>query len=102
MTTATDAKRVAVVPGDGIGPEVITEAVAVLEALRETHGVEHGDRLGDDLRPDAVARHDRDSLHAPRRHSSKVFAPRSDGQVASITVASSRISREYFVSAGTQ
>jgi len=34
------AKRIAVVPGDGIGPEVIDEAVGVLERLRETHGVE--------------------------------------------------------------
>jgi 3-isopropylmalate dehydrogenase len=33
-------KRVAVIPGDGIGPEVISEAVRVLEHLRETHGVE--------------------------------------------------------------
>jgi 3-isopropylmalate dehydrogenase len=33
-------KRVAVIPGDGIGPEVIREAVRVLERLRETHGVE--------------------------------------------------------------
>ncbi|MBV9925830.1 MAG: 3-isopropylmalate dehydrogenase [Acidobacteria bacterium] len=32
-------KRVAVVPGDGIGPEVIEEAVRLLERLRETHGV---------------------------------------------------------------
>src|SRR5215212_3342351 len=32
-------KRIAVVPGDGIGPEVIEEAVGVLERLRETHGV---------------------------------------------------------------
>ncbi len=32
-------KRVAVVPGDGIGPEVIEEAVHLLERLRETHGV---------------------------------------------------------------
>jgi 3-isopropylmalate dehydrogenase len=32
-------KRIAVVPGDGIGPEVITEAVGVLDALRETHEV---------------------------------------------------------------
>src|ERR1051326_6412269 len=37
MTRAV--KRIAVVPGDGIGPEVIAEAVAVLERLRETHGV---------------------------------------------------------------
>ncbi len=36
----TDVKRVAVVPGDGIGPEVIEEAVGVLERVRETHGVE--------------------------------------------------------------
>jgi 3-isopropylmalate dehydrogenase len=35
----SDVKRIAVVPGDGIGPEVIAEAVAVLERLRETHGV---------------------------------------------------------------
>jgi 3-isopropylmalate dehydrogenase len=35
----TDVKRIAVVPGDGIGPEVIDEAVAVLERVRETHGV---------------------------------------------------------------
>jgi len=34
-----DVKRVAVVPGDGIGPEVIREAVGVLERVRETHGV---------------------------------------------------------------
>jgi 3-isopropylmalate dehydrogenase len=39
MTTG-HAQRIAVVPGDGIGPEVIAEAVGVLERLRETHGVE--------------------------------------------------------------
>jgi 3-isopropylmalate dehydrogenase len=33
-------KRIAVIPGDGIGPEVIREAVRVLERLRETHNVE--------------------------------------------------------------
>ncbi|MCA1613028.1 MAG: 3-isopropylmalate dehydrogenase [Acidobacteria bacterium] len=32
-------KRIAVIPGDGIGPEVVAEAVGVLELLRETHGV---------------------------------------------------------------
>src|SRR4051812_11053701 len=32
-------KRVAVVPGDGIGPEVIEEAVGVLDVLGRTHGV---------------------------------------------------------------
>src|ERR1043165_1621745 len=36
----TDAlKRIAVVPGDGIGPEVIEEAVGVLDVLSRTHGV---------------------------------------------------------------
>jgi 3-isopropylmalate dehydrogenase len=34
-----ETKRIAVVPGDGIGTEVISEAVLLLEALRETHGV---------------------------------------------------------------
>ncbi len=33
-------KRIAVIPGDGIGPEVVREAVRVLERVRETHGVE--------------------------------------------------------------
>src|SRR5215213_10832925 len=33
-------KRIAVVPGDGIGPEVIEVALGVLERLGETHGVE--------------------------------------------------------------
>ncbi len=32
-------KRIAVIPGDGIGPEVIREAVQLLELLRDTHGV---------------------------------------------------------------
>ncbi len=32
--------RIAVIPGDGIGPEVIREAVRVLDRVRETHGVE--------------------------------------------------------------
>ena len=34
-----NAKRVAVIAGDGIGPEVTAEAVRVLERVRETHGV---------------------------------------------------------------
>lgn len=38
--TDKKTKRIAVVPGDGIGPEVTREAVHVLERLRETHGVE--------------------------------------------------------------
>lgn len=33
-------KRIAVIPGDGIGPEVISEAVRVLEALRMSHGID--------------------------------------------------------------
>lgn len=32
--------RIAVIPGDGIGAEVIREAVRVLERVNETHGVE--------------------------------------------------------------
>jgi 3-isopropylmalate dehydrogenase len=32
--------RIAVVPGDGIGPEVIREAVRILERVRETHRVD--------------------------------------------------------------
>jgi 3-isopropylmalate dehydrogenase len=38
MSTAKG--RIAVIPGDGIGPEVVREAVRVLERVRETHGVE--------------------------------------------------------------
>ncbi|HEV2802681.1 MAG TPA: 3-isopropylmalate dehydrogenase [Pyrinomonadaceae bacterium] len=34
-----EVKRIAVVPGDGIGVEVTHEALGVLELLRETHGV---------------------------------------------------------------
>ncbi|MGI8655278.1 MAG: 3-isopropylmalate dehydrogenase [Pyrinomonadaceae bacterium] len=37
--TKRAAHRIAVVAGDGIGPEVTREAVRVLEHLRETHGV---------------------------------------------------------------
>ena len=32
-------KRIAVIPGDGIGPEVTAEAVRVLETVSATHGV---------------------------------------------------------------
>lgn len=35
-----EKKRIAVIPGDGIGPEVIREAVGVLERVGETHGVQ--------------------------------------------------------------
>ena len=37
---AQTTKRIAVVAGDGIGPEVIREAVGVLERVRETHACE--------------------------------------------------------------
>jgi 3-isopropylmalate dehydrogenase len=33
-------KKIAVIPGDGIGPEVIREAVRVIERLRITHDIE--------------------------------------------------------------
>src|SRR5215813_4921437 len=33
-------KRIAVIPGDGIGPEVLREAVRVLKHLQETKGLE--------------------------------------------------------------
>jgi 3-isopropylmalate dehydrogenase len=36
---APDNKRIAVIPGDGIGPEVITQAIRVLDRVKETHGV---------------------------------------------------------------
>jgi len=35
-----EKKRIAVIPGDGIGVEVIAEALRVLERVRVTHGVE--------------------------------------------------------------
>jgi 3-isopropylmalate dehydrogenase len=35
-----DKKRIAVIPGDGIGPEVIGQAIRVLERLKETHGAQ--------------------------------------------------------------
>jgi 3-isopropylmalate dehydrogenase len=37
---SSSKNRVAVIPGDGIGPEVIREAIRVLERVRETHGLE--------------------------------------------------------------
>jgi 3-isopropylmalate dehydrogenase len=36
---AEETKRVAVIAGDGIGPEVITQGVRVLDRVRETHSV---------------------------------------------------------------
>jgi 3-isopropylmalate dehydrogenase len=44
------SKKILVLPGDGIGPEIIAEAVKVLETVRDTHGVditlEHDDLGG--------------------------------------------------------
>lgn len=37
---SSENKRIAVIPGDGIGPEVIAQAVRVLERVRETHRVQ--------------------------------------------------------------
>ncbi len=39
MSTPPTALRVALVPGDGIGPEVVTEAVRVLQAVTAAHDV---------------------------------------------------------------
>jgi 3-isopropylmalate dehydrogenase len=36
---APDNKRIAVIPGDGIGPEVIAQAIRVLDRVKETHHV---------------------------------------------------------------
>src|SRR3989442_1382523 len=35
-----DNKRIAVIPGDGIGPEVIGQAIRVLERVKKTHGTQ--------------------------------------------------------------
>ncbi|MDQ6651669.1 MAG: isocitrate/isopropylmalate family dehydrogenase, partial [Acidobacteriota bacterium] len=35
-----DHKRIAVIPGDGIGPEVIGQAIRVLERVQETHSTQ--------------------------------------------------------------
>ena len=35
----TESKRIAVVPGDGIGPEVIAQGIRVLEKVQQTHGI---------------------------------------------------------------
>ena len=32
-------KKIAVIPGDGIGPEIISEAVAVLDAVAAIYGL---------------------------------------------------------------
>ncbi len=37
---ATKNRRIAVIPGDGIGPEVIAQAVRALQRVKETHGVD--------------------------------------------------------------
>lgn len=36
----SEQKRIAVIPGDGIGPEVIAQAIRVLERVKQTHGVQ--------------------------------------------------------------
>jgi 3-isopropylmalate dehydrogenase len=36
---AADKKRIAVIAGDGIGPEVIAQAIRVIECVRDAHGV---------------------------------------------------------------
>lgn len=36
----SEKKRIAVIPGDGIGPEVIAEAIRVLDRIEQTHGVQ--------------------------------------------------------------
>ncbi|MCH6583684.1 MAG: 3-isopropylmalate dehydrogenase, partial [Proteobacteria bacterium] len=33
-------KKIAMLPGDGIGPEIVAEAVKVLECLRQDHGLD--------------------------------------------------------------
>jgi len=33
-------KKILVLPGDGIGPEIVAEAVKVLQALQTNHGLE--------------------------------------------------------------
>ncbi|HKO42086.1 MAG TPA: 3-isopropylmalate dehydrogenase [Pyrinomonadaceae bacterium] len=35
----SETKRIAVIPGDGIGPEVIAEGTRVLEKVQQTHGI---------------------------------------------------------------
>ena len=34
-----ESKRIAVIPGDGIGPEVIAQGIRVLEKIQQTHGI---------------------------------------------------------------
>ncbi len=34
------SKKILILPGDGIGPEIVAEAVKVLDALRERHGLD--------------------------------------------------------------
>lgn len=40
MMSDNAKKRIAIIAGDGIGPEVIDEAVKILDRVRDTHGVE--------------------------------------------------------------
>ncbi|KRT59563.1 Isocitrate/isopropylmalate dehydrogenase, partial [endosymbiont of Ridgeia piscesae] len=34
------SKKILILPGDGIGPEIVTEAVKVLATLRDEHGLD--------------------------------------------------------------
>ncbi|MEJ2330407.1 MAG: isocitrate/isopropylmalate family dehydrogenase, partial [Gammaproteobacteria bacterium] len=34
------SKNILILPGDGIGPEIVTEAVKVLAKLRDQHGLD--------------------------------------------------------------
>lgn len=34
------SKKILILPGDGIGPEIVTEAVKLIEVLRDSHGLE--------------------------------------------------------------
>ena len=40
------SKNILILPGDGIGPEIVTEAVKVLAALRDGFGLDIVTRLG--------------------------------------------------------
>ena len=66
MATSTARFRLAVLPGDGIGPEVVAEAVKVLRAVEDASGARFElsyddvggaaiDRYGTPLRPETVA-----------------------------------------------
>jgi isocitrate/isopropylmalate dehydrogenase len=74
------AKRIAVIPGDGIGPEVIAEAVRVLECVRGSHDVKlqltHFDWGADKFLKEGVSLPD-GALEKTRGRYSARHAPRS-------------------------